>query len=139
MILTRNENDQTVEALYESSNILSSKYDKNTKDLTIIFKKGTSYKYSGVPSKDYMRFETAESQGKVLNSHIKQHSFVQLGDVNVDDIVKEIQDNKELERLNKITLLTERMRLFVSEIDSNAKVNIDSLTKIETLIKEIKE
>jgi hypothetical protein len=71
MLLKRVEKENIVKSIYDSSNILASKYDKTTKDLTITFKRGAQYKYIGVSSSDYMRFETAESQGAILNSHIK--------------------------------------------------------------------
>lgn len=97
MILKRQEKDEVVRAMYDSSNILGSVYDKKSQDLTLIFNKGKQYKYPKVKSTDYTRFELAESQGKVFNSHIKTYSFEKLDDINPDDIIKEISVIKKAE------------------------------------------
>lgn len=99
MLLKRTQKENLIEATYDSSNILSSKYDKDSKKLTITFKRGVQYTYMDVSAADYLRFETAESQGAVLNSHIKSHSF-EKGDV-VD--AKVIQE--EIDRLKKEELI----------------------------------
>ena len=99
MLLKRTQKENLVESTYDSSNILSSKYDKDSKKLTITFKRGVQYTYMDVSAADYLRFETAESQGAVLNSHIKSHSF-EKGDV-VD--AKVIQE--EIDRLKKEELI----------------------------------
>jgi hypothetical protein len=116
MILKRKEKNNIVKALYDSSNILGSTYDSNTGDLSIIFKAGTQYKYNGVSKSDYMRFEIAESQGKVFSSHIKKYSYVKLDNVDVSNISLEADDlknqekaalieAKKLEVINKINYL----------------------------------
>jgi hypothetical protein len=66
-------NEDNIRVVYESSNIISSIYDKKTLDLIVNFKNNTSYSYSGVKETDYYRFYTAESQGKVLNQIIKKY------------------------------------------------------------------
>ena len=55
MLLKRTQKENLVESTYDSSNILSSKYDKDSKKLTITFKRGVQYTYmdvsaSGEPS-----------------------------------------------------------------------------------------
>ena len=116
MILKRKEKENKIKALYDSSNILGSTYDSNTGDLTLIFKAGTQYKYNGVSKSDYMRFEIAESQGKVFSSHIKKYSYVKLDNVDVSNISLEADDlknqenaalieAKKLEVVNKINYL----------------------------------
>ncbi|NIQ15416.1 MAG: KTSC domain-containing protein, partial [Candidatus Dadabacteria bacterium] len=50
--------------------MLASTYNPELKRLTIIFKNGGRYTYLDVPNTEYFRFETAESQGKILNSNI---------------------------------------------------------------------
>lgn len=101
MILERVEKDGLVEALYESSNVVASSYNKNQNDLTVTFKNGGNYTYQGVSETDYVRFETAESQGKVLNANLKKYPFLKHEKVDVDDIIKRIKDvkNKELDAM----------------------------------------
>lgn len=103
MILERVEQDGLIKALYESSNIVASTYDKNTKDLNIIFKHGGSYTYQKVSETDYMRFETADSQGKILNANLKKHAFLKHESVDVDDTIKQIKSIK-LEESNAMAL-----------------------------------
>lgn len=98
MILKKQEKDNIIKAMYDSSNVLASIYDTNTNDLILIFNKGNQYKYSNVSVTDYTRFEIAESQGKVFNTHIKTHSFEKLGQVNPEEIYAEINSLKAAEK-----------------------------------------
>ena len=72
MILNKHEENGSIENLYLSSNILASKYNTINKKLAIIFKGGRQYLYHDVKREDYNVFESAESQGKILNSLIKK-------------------------------------------------------------------
>ena len=92
MILERVEQDELVKALYESSNIVASTYNKNNKNLNIIFKHGGNYTYQNVSETDYMRFETADSQGKVFNSKIKDHAFLKHEPADITETIKKIKD-----------------------------------------------
>lgn len=94
MILKRTELDGKVNATYESSNILASTLDTNNNDLTITFKGGGTYKYPNVSNADYLRFETAESQGNVFNSHIKKYDFEKLTAVDTKLLTEEIKQLK---------------------------------------------
>ena len=94
MILERVEKDGLVKVIYESSNVVASTYDKNKKDLNVIFKNGGSYTYQNVQSTDYFRFETADSQGKELNTTIKKYAFLKHENVDTDDVVKKIKELK---------------------------------------------
>lgn len=98
MILKRQEKDEVIIAMYDSSNILGSVYDKKSQDLTLIFNKGKQYKYPKVKSTDYTRFELAESQGKVFNTHIKTYSFEKLDDIDPNNIMQEIGSIKKAEQ-----------------------------------------
>ena len=91
MILKRKEKNNIVKAIYESSNIVASTYDTNTEDLVLIFKSGTQYKYSKVSKSDYMRFEVAESQGKVFNTHIKKYVFEKLDNFDPSELLVEVE------------------------------------------------
>ena len=95
MILKREVKDGIVKGIYESSNILASEYDQKTNDLTVVFNYGGKYKYTNVSKTDYTRFEMADSQGKVLNSHIKSYSYTNLGKVDVQPIKEEVIKAKE--------------------------------------------
>ncbi len=97
MVLKRQEIDNKVKCIYNSSNILASIYDNSTSDLIIIFAKGRQYKYSGVKKVDYFRFETSDSQGKIFNSNIKGYTSEKLDDINPDLIVQEIDKIKNEE------------------------------------------
>lgn len=98
MILKRQEKDNKIKAMYSSSTILASIYDKEKNDLTVIFNKGGQYKYAGVSNTDYTRFELADSQGIVLNSHIKKYTFEKLSDVDPKAIITEIETIKATEQ-----------------------------------------
>jgi hypothetical protein len=102
MILKRTEKDDIVKGIYKSSNVLASKYDKASGELTITFKKGTSYSYKGVSVTDYTRFEISESQGKVLNSTIKSnYEATKNEDVDVLKIVAAV-DKEQANELKEI-------------------------------------
>jgi hypothetical protein len=111
MILKRQEKGTIIKAMYDSSNILASIYNTETNDLTLIFSKGTQYKYPKVSLTDYTRFEIAESQGKVFNTHIKPYSFEKLGDVDPALILKEVgvlkeAEDKALQEANHLQLVS---------------------------------
>lgn len=90
-------NDRTTKALYSSSNICASLYDKATKELIITFNNGGQYKYKDVSYTDYTRFELADSQGSVFNKYLKKYTHENLGKGNVQDILDEVSVLKEAE------------------------------------------
>jgi hypothetical protein len=60
----------------KSSNIKSSEYDTESKDLVVEFNNGAKYKYNNVPHQVYTKFRLAESQGKFFTTDIaKQYSY----------------------------------------------------------------
>ena len=97
MIIDKVEKNGIVEAIYESSNIIASTYNQSDKTLNIIFKHGGSYSYSNVENTDYIRFETAESQGKVLNSNIKKYAFIKNENVDTTQVIDRIKKLKQEE------------------------------------------
>jgi len=140
MILERVEKDGLVKAIYESSNIVASSYDKVKKDLNITFKHGGNYTYQEVPETDYIRFETAESQGKVLNSNLKKYPYLKHDKVDVDGILKEIDklNNAEVESMEFGVI--SKMRDIVANYDNNQTYNsveVDKLTSIINTLNEI--
>jgi uncharacterized protein YheU (UPF0270 family) len=109
MLLKKQEKDNVTKAIFSSSNICASTYDRTTKNLTIIFSKGTQYKYPNVSETDYTRFELADSQGVVFNSHIKKYNFEKLDNVDVSSILTEVTELKEVENKIKIESVTKFM------------------------------
>jgi hypothetical protein len=95
MILKRQETDGIIKAIYSSSNICASTYNTTNNDLVVIFNHGGQYRYTNVSKTDYMRFETADSQGSILNTHIKKYASSKMDGVNVDEIMKEVETLKE--------------------------------------------
>ena len=81
MILNKHIDKESIESLYDSSNILASRYNTISKKLAIIFKGGRQYLYHDVNKTDYDVFEQSESQGKVLNSVIKKYKFDRIEEV----------------------------------------------------------
>tara|TARA_R100000697_G_scaffold58600_2_gene71653 strand:- start:3329 stop:3622 length:294 start_codon:yes stop_codon:yes gene_type:complete len=94
MLLNKHIDKESIENLYESSNILASRYNTISQKLAIIFKGGRQYLYHDVKRTDYNEFESAVSQGKVLNSKIKNYK---------SDKIEEIVDTTPI--LEQIELL----------------------------------
>jgi len=148
MILKRQEKDNIIKALYDSSNVLASTYDTSSNDLTLIFKSGTQYKYNGVSKSDYMRFEIAESQGKVFNTHIKKYSFEKLENVDASRILLEadklkvdeetaLLEGKKIEVLNRLKyVLHVEEGLAVNKTQEAQDLFIESLKKLQTQISD---
>jgi hypothetical protein len=91
MILNKHEEKGAIENIYDSSNILASKYVIGTKKLAIIFKGGRQYLYHDVKREDYNTFENAESQGKILNTTIKKYKAERINEVvNVTPLLEQI-------------------------------------------------
>jgi hypothetical protein len=119
MILKRVEKENVVKVIYNSSNILASEYNKSTKDLIITFKRGAQYKYLGVSASDYMRFEIADSQGSVLNSHIKPYAFEKCENVDTNLITEEIEKLKMEEVVKRQESIIVEMESIVADFDQN--------------------
>jgi hypothetical protein len=63
----------------KSSNIKSTEYDTETKDLVVEFNNGIKYKYDDVPHQIYTRFRMSESQGKFFTTDIaKKYPYKKL-------------------------------------------------------------
>lgn len=134
MILERIEKDELVEVLYESSNVVASTYNKNDKNLNVVFKNGGSYTYQDVSATDYMRFEMADSQGKELNTTIKKYSFLKHDNVDISETIDRVKKLKQEEVTaleNGLTHLMEQINL---DYGSNGKINNESLDKLYRMI-----
>ena len=136
MILKRQEKDGIIKAIYSSSNICASTYNSVNNELTIIFNHGGQYKYADVAKTDYMRFETADSQGSVLNTHIKKYSTSKLDSVDVTDIMKEVDSLKEEEDQHispeaATKTMLETMSDIISNYLKNGNVTASSLKELK--------
>lgn len=125
MLVKKKEENNIIEAIYSSTNVIASNYDRNTNDLILTFIKGGRYKYKNVPINEYIRFEIAESQGDVFYSHIKLHTTEKLTPINTATILTEIQtsiktENDELLK-NKLIIMISNMKQLIelSETNSN--------------------
>jgi hypothetical protein len=63
----------------ESSNLVKTEYDTETKKMVAEFKNGAQYEYDEVPHNVYVKFRMSESQGKFFNSEIsKKYKYKKL-------------------------------------------------------------
>lgn len=142
MLLKRQENDTLIKVMYNSSNIIASIYEKQTQDLTLIFEAGTQYKYPKVSPSDYTRFELAESQGKVFNSHIKKPDFIKLDSINPEAILAEIDVMKKAESRLMLKLKQDKIvkamktLIAVDDVVGSELFTEAMLTQLQTAITE---
>ena len=141
MLRKKIEKGDLTKCIYESSTILASTYNKETKDLTIIFTKGGSYTYASVKGTDYLRFETDESQGRILNSHIKQYTFIKNENVDVEPIKAQLETaiNEDKAKIAKEMVESMKNLIQVFEGESDSSVGFHVLTDVEAHIKLFKE
>ena len=145
MIVKRLEKNGKIKAMYSSSTICGSVYDTATKELTVIFNNGGQYKYPDVASTDYMRFETADSNGSTFNTYIKKkyttfEKLDKLSDTALATILKEVEELKGAEDTVSIEVRTktmlEAMNVLLGCYIANGQVDADLLKKVETKIGE---
>jgi hypothetical protein len=55
-----------------SSNLVKTEYDLETKKLVTEFKNGAKYEYDDVPHNVYSQFRLSDSQGKFFNTEISK-------------------------------------------------------------------
>jgi hypothetical protein len=56
----------------ESTNLVKTEYDTETKKMIAEFKNGSQYEYEDVPHSTYASFRLSESQGKYFNIEISK-------------------------------------------------------------------
>lgn len=134
MILERVEKDNLVNVIYESSNIVASTYDKTKKELNVIFKNGGNYTYQNVPPTDYFRFETADSQGKEINTTIKKYSVLKHENVNTDNVIKKIKELKVGEIKAMEVGLVSLMKETVESYNDNNVLTSSNIGKLNKMI-----
>lgn len=138
MLLKKQEKDNVTKAIYASSNICGSTYDRTSKNLTIIFNNGGQYLYPNVSETDYTRFELADSQGVIFNSHIKKYDFEKLDKVDTSAILTEVAELKDVEKKTKIDQTTKRMIAAMNAVavyyESTESVDPALYTKMKSLM-----
>ena len=138
MLLKKQETDNKTKSIYESSNICASVYDKDSRSLTIIFNNGGQYLYEGVTSSDYLRFEMADSQGAVFNTHMKKYPFQKLDKVDTKDILVEVNTIKNAEDKVKIDyavgVMVEKMKAATQSYDTTGEIETGLLAKVREAI-----
>ncbi len=140
MILKKQQKDNLVKAIYASSNICASTYNTQTKDLVIIFNNGGQYKYPNVSETDYTRFEMADSQGVVFNSHIKKYDFEKLDKVDTAAIIKEVNELKDADKQIKVNHYTkemiEKMRAVIGYYETTDSIDPALYTKVKSTMSD---
>ena len=84
-----------ISSLYDSSNVLASKYDPHSKKFVIIFNNGGQYLYDNVPESTFNEFQKAKSQGKLIHSLIKTYHGKKVSVVDVRTIIEDIENLKK--------------------------------------------
>lgn len=92
MILKKDEKDNTIENVYNSSNVFKSKYNKISGDLIIIYQSGLMYEYKKVNPTDYYKLELSDSIGKAIHKYIKKYQTNKIGTMDKDSIKEEINN-----------------------------------------------
>lgn len=139
MLVKRNEKENVIECLFSSSNVLSSKYDKSSLELTVVFNQGTQYKYKGVRMTDYTRFELSDSQGKELNGRIKEYPVEKLANVNTTNLVREIHEYSPKEMTKEEKQLIVAMEAFLIAHKNKSAIDMKELENVEYFIGKVKE
>jgi hypothetical protein len=141
MIVKKEERDGKIMCTYDSSTICGSIFDKLTSDLIVIFKNGGQYKYPNVSLTDYVRFETADSNGSVFNVHIKKKYLVfetlqklspDTMETLLNEIIKLKDDENKLIISDKLNPIIDLMKLVVLEFNENNVIDNNVLRLIET-------
>jgi hypothetical protein len=136
MLLKKQEKDNVTKAIYASSNICASAYDRTSKNLTIIFNHGGQYRYLNVSETDYTRFELSDSQGAVLNSHIKKHDFEKLDKIDPSLILLEVTELKEADKKIKIDYhakdMVVKMQAVINYYETTDSIDPALYTKVKS-------
>ena len=101
-ILLDYDTDRCIERVwYESSNIVYSLCEDKLddyKEVTIVFKNGSTYQYHKVNVNDYLLFRSSISSGKGLNKYLKKYEYTKLDNTDIELIIN--QYNETLSKKN---------------------------------------
>ena len=80
-----------ISSLYDSSNVIASKYDPKERKFVVIFGNGGQYLYEDVTKHTFDEFQKSKSQGSAIHSIIKKHHTKKVGIIDVSTIVEDIE------------------------------------------------
>ena len=80
----------------------------------------------------------ADSQGSILNSHIKKYTFSRMLDVNAEALINEIKLYKPKEMTTEEKILVLAMEHFLSINKTKGEINMDELKVVEDAINTLK-
>lgn len=83
-----------ISSLYDSTNVLASKYDPSSRKFVIIFGNGGQYLYEDVTKHTFDEFQKAKSQGSAVHSIMKRHHAKKVGILDVETIKEDIEKLK---------------------------------------------
>lgn len=145
MLVKRQEKDNVIKAMYKSSTVCASIYNKNTQDLIMIFNNGGQYKYPLVENIDYTRFELAESHGSAFNTFIKKkytgfEKMIPVDASTLQKIMDEINQLKNAEDKSLVDGLSkpmlESMNAFIGSFLTHGVINTALYNKVESTMKD---
>lgn len=138
MIVQRQEKDSIIRALYESSNILGSKYGRETKELVVYFSNGSVYQYPDVSGPDYLQFESADSQGSVFNAIIRKKPFTKLDNLTpttLDELKGRVITESKNDKSNRLKDVCNTLSTYMttwSGYTPEEFINYSNMIKIKT-------
>jgi hypothetical protein len=135
MLLSRVEKEGVIDALYESSNILSSTYNKEKKELKIVFKNSFQYLYEGVDVVDYHKFELADSQGVIFNKFIRQYPTQKMGAVDIEEFRTRIEEAKKEEIYQIDRSINSLCEQICREFENGGEIGSLNVTDLKRMIK----
>lgn len=145
--------DSKIKAIYSSSTIFATKFDKTTNELTVIFKNGGQYKYQNVNFTDYLLVESSNSTGADFNTYIKnrymkfdklEHLSKDVMDLiiteinGINPIKEDINSSDEIEIVgsDEMKLVISSMLDFISSYVSNNAVDNGKLIAVTDYIRK---
>lgn len=72
--------------IFDSSNVIKTSYNFNTKQLYVTFHRGGVYYYNGVDKKTYEEIYDTPSIGSYINKIKKEYQTHKIGDVQSEDL-----------------------------------------------------
>ena len=95
---SQTDHEGKISTLYDSTNVIASKYDPASKKLVVIFGNGRHYLYEQVTPKTFEVFQQSPSKGSAIHSIIKTHHTVSLGNIDITHIKEDINRIKNLKK-----------------------------------------
>lgn len=93
MVIHKHVDEKYIECLYNSTNVLASKYVVTERKLAVIFSSGRQYVYHGVTNVEYRGFEQSDSQGKYIHKTFNNHKSEKADEMVDTSLIKEQIEN----------------------------------------------